>query len=98
MEKHRLHPVTVRDSRAMFETLGIHGEVIVTDYHSPDSITFLSDEREAVIGDLPPAIQEMPGDEPFLQNWRLLRDGGVRRIFPAHAPEFDLDECGWLKP
>jgi glyoxylase-like metal-dependent hydrolase (beta-lactamase superfamily II) len=31
MEKHRLHPVTVRDSRAMFETLGIHGEVIVTD-------------------------------------------------------------------
>ena len=65
MEKHRLHPVTVRDSRAMFETLGIHGEVIVTDYHSPDSITFLSDEREAVIGDLPPAIQEMPGDEPY---------------------------------
>lgn len=98
IEKNRLHPVNVRDSRTVFEKLGIRGEVIVTDYHSPDSITFLSDEREAVIGDLPPAVQEMPGDEPFLRNWRLLRDRGVRRVFPAHAEEFDLDGCAWLNP
>jgi len=97
IRKDRLHLITTRDSRKVFEALGIHGEVIVTDYHSPDSITFLSDEREAVIGDLPPAIQEMPGDEPYKRAWRLLRDRGVRRVFPAHAAEFDLAECGWLK-
>jgi glyoxylase-like metal-dependent hydrolase (beta-lactamase superfamily II) len=98
IEKHWLHLVATRDSRMMFEKLGIRGEVIVTDYHSPDSITFLSGEREAVIGDLPPAVQEMPGDQRFLRNWRLLRGRGVRRVFPAHAGEFDLDECGWLHP
>lgn len=96
IDTNRLHPVAVRDSRAVFEKLGLHGEVIVTDYHSPDSISFVSDEREAVIGDLPPATQQMPGDEPFLRNWRLLRDKGVRRVYPAHADEFDLDGCDWL--
>ncbi len=55
IRKDRLHLITVQDSKTVFAKLGIRGEVIVTDYHSPDSITFLSDEREAVIGDLPPA-------------------------------------------
>jgi glyoxylase-like metal-dependent hydrolase (beta-lactamase superfamily II) len=98
IRKDRLHLITVQDSKAVFAKLGIRGEVIVTNYHSPDSISFLSDERGAVIGDLPPAVQEMAGDEPFLQNWRLLQDRGVRRVFPAHAAEFDLGECSWLNP
>jgi endoribonuclease LACTB2 len=91
IQKDRLHPIAIRDSRAVLEKLGIHGEVIVTDYHSPDSVTFLSDEGEAVIGDLSPAAQMMPDDQPFQRNWDLLRKRGARNIFPSHAGAFRLE-------
>ncbi len=92
IRKDRLHLITTRDSRMVFEKLGIGGEVIVTDYHSPDSITFLSDEREAVIGDLPPAVQMMPDDQPFQRNWEALKKRDMKDIYPSHAEAFRLGE------
>jgi ribonuclease/clavin/mitogillin len=92
IRKDRLHLITVQDSKTVFAKLGIGGEVLITDYHSPDSITFLSSEREAVIGDLPPAGQMMPDDQPFLRNWDMLRKRGARDILPSHAGAFRLEE------
>jgi hypothetical protein len=53
---------------------------------------FISDDGEAVIGDLPPEGQMMPDDEPFQKAWGFLRRTGVRKIYPSHAGSFELTE------
>ncbi len=91
IEKGKLKPLNTRDSRKALETIGIFGEVVITDYHSQDSITFVSDDGEAMIGDLPPAGQMMPDDRRFLDNWEILRKMGVKTVYPSHAGIFRLE-------
>jgi ribonuclease/clavin/mitogillin len=91
IEKEKLQLMNIRDSRKTLESIGISGEVVVTDYHSPDSITFVSDDAEAIIGDLPPAGQMMPDDRRFLVNWEILRKMGAKKIYPSHAEIFQLE-------
>ena len=91
IEKEKLQLMNIRDSRKARKSIGISGEVVVTDYHSPDSITFVSDDGEAIIGDLPPAGQMMPDDRRFLGNWEILRKMGVKTIYPSHAELFQLE-------
>jgi endoribonuclease LACTB2 len=92
IERGKLRPASTRDSRQVLEEMGIHGQVVVTDYHSPDSITLVSDEGDALIGDLPPVGQMMPDDQHFLRNWELLRRAGARWIYPSHAAAFELED------
>jgi glyoxylase-like metal-dependent hydrolase (beta-lactamase superfamily II) len=79
-------------SREYFEGAGIRAEVIVTPGHSPDSVTFVTEGREAVIGDLCPPELIMPGDAAGFRSWELIRSKGARRIFPAHGPAFELKD------
>ena len=62
IDKKRLIKARTADSRKILENLGIHGEVLITPGHSPDSITFISDAHEAIIGDLYPLDLVMPND------------------------------------
>ncbi len=94
IDRRKLRVIDVRDSRKLLEGLGIFGEVVITDYHSPDSVTFISREKEAVIGDLPPEGQMMPDDEHCKENWRLVRGAGATMIYPSHAEIFRLDDAG----
>ena len=68
------------------------GEVVVTDYHSPDSISFIVDDGEAIIGDLPPEGQRMPGDKEHIRNWELIRKMGAKIVYPSHAGAFKLED------
>ncbi len=92
IDKSRLEPISTSDSRMVLEGLGVRGQVKVTDYHSPDSITFVSDEGEAIIGDLPPPGHMMPGDKHFIENWEIVRALGANLIYPSHAGIFRIDD------
>jgi endoribonuclease LACTB2 len=90
IDKSRLTQLRLADSREFLRTLGIHGEILRTDGHSPDSISFLSDEHEVVIGDLYPLELVMPDDEKSNASWELILEKGGKEIFPSHAPSFVL--------
>ena len=88
--RERLVKVKAEGSRAFFEKIGIRGEVLLTPGHSPDSITFISDEHEAAIGDLYPIGLVMPDDAASLKSWELIKARKVEQVYPSHAPFFKL--------
>jgi ribonuclease/clavin/mitogillin len=92
IDKERLRPINTKDSRAALAEIGIKGEVVVTDYHSPDSISFISDDGEAIIGDLPPEGQRMPDDNEHIRIWELIRKMGAKTVYPSHAGVFTLED------
>lgn len=51
--RQKLAQISTWESRQILEGMGVKGQVVVTDYCSPDSITFVSDEGEAIVGALP---------------------------------------------
>jgi len=79
-------------SRDHLAGLGIRAEVILTPGHSPDSVSYISDEGEAIIGDLPPPGQIMPDDTECLASWEAIRRKKVRTIYPSHAAVFELED------
>ncbi len=84
--------INTKDSRAELAAVGIAGEVAVTDYHSPDSISVILDNGEAIIGDLPPEGQRMADDNEHVRNWDLIRKMGATTIYPSHAGVFKLED------
>ena len=78
------------ESRAFLSSIGIAGEVIRTPGHSDDSVSLVTDAREALIGDLYPLPQVMDDDEASLGSWAAIRALGARHIFPSHAEPFEL--------
>jgi ribonuclease/clavin/mitogillin len=92
IKKDQLTYVKTIESRKILREMGISGEVIITPEHSPDSISFISDSKEAVIGDLPPINQFMPDDTNCLMSWDLIKQKGVKTVYPSHAEIFDLQE------
>ena len=88
----KLEHVSSDRSAELFESIGIRGRVLVTDYHSPDSVTFISGAGEAVVGDLPPQGQMMPDDVRFVENWRTIWNAGGRYVYPSHAEPFVLTD------
>ncbi len=90
IDKSKLIPWRISDSREALKQIGISGEILRTDGHSPDSISFLSDEKEVIIGDLYPMELVMPDDEKSNKAWELILEKGGEKIFPSHAAAFNL--------
>jgi endoribonuclease LACTB2 len=90
IDKSRLLQLRISDSRDFLSKIGVRGEILQTDGHSPDSISFLSDQHEVVIGDLYPLELVMPDDEKSNKSWELILEKGGKIIFPSHAPQFTL--------
>jgi ribonuclease/clavin/mitogillin len=90
IQKEKLVRISTRESRGILESIGVKGQVVLTDYHSPDSVTFVSDDGEALVGDLPPV--GMPDDQRYLDNWEVVRRAGAKLVFPSHTEVFRLDE------
>ena len=88
--REKLIQVQTRESGEYFESIGSKGEVLVTTGHSPDSITFITDENEALIGDLNPLNQAMESDVNTIESWDSIRKKGVKHVYPSHANPFDL--------
>jgi len=90
INKPKLITWQISDSREGLGKIGIAGEVLRTEGHSPDSISFLSDQKEVIIGDLHPIEFVMPDDEKSNQSWDLILAKGGENIFPSHANAFRL--------
>jgi endoribonuclease LACTB2 len=74
----------------MLSQMAFPGAVIPTPGHSADSVTFLTDEKEALIGDLPPLNQVMPDDLASTESWDTIIKSGAAKIYPSHAGFFEL--------
>ena len=90
IDKNMLKARTIKELNNELRILGIDGEVIVTKGHSPDSITFLTKEHEAIIGDLAPINQIMENDNESLESWNSIKQKGIKKIYPSHAGLFDI--------
>ena len=82
--------ISFRESRTVLEQIGIPGEIIHTPGHSDDSVSLLLDDGSVFTGDLPPEAYSF--DNPVaLGSWRLLRERGATRVYPAHGPTRPMD-------
>lgn len=90
IDKTKLHVIKIQESREMLEEVGIRGQVVVTAYHSSDSISFITEQGEAIVGDLPLEAQMMPDDHRLREAWDEIRKSGGRTIYPSHAASFEL--------
>jgi ribonuclease/clavin/mitogillin len=80
-------PLPFSESRALLREIGIAGEVLPTPGHSADSVSLLLDDGSVFTGDLPPEELPEAGNPDLVRaGWRLLREKGARRVYPAHGP------------
>jgi len=90
IDRNGLKTTSISEFNNEFKTLGINGEVIITKGHSSDSITLITNDHEAIIGDLAPINQIMENDIVSIENWNEIKHRGMKRIYPSHAEIFDL--------
>jgi glyoxylase-like metal-dependent hydrolase (beta-lactamase superfamily II) len=82
--------IAFQQSRPLLNQIGISGEILSTPGHSDDSISLGLDDGSVFTGDLPP--EAFIADNPAaLASWRLLRDHGAARVYPAHGPIRPID-------
>jgi ribonuclease/clavin/mitogillin len=82
--------ISCQDSRELLNEMGLSGEILHTPGHSDDSVSLLLDDGSVFTGDLPPEVYAW--DNPVAQeSWRLLREKGATRVYPAHGPIRPID-------
>ena len=82
--------ISCQESRQLLYEIGLCGEILHTPGHSDDSVSLLLDDGSAFTGDLPP--EGYAWDNPVaLVSWRMLRERGARRVYPAHGPIRAID-------
>jgi glyoxylase-like metal-dependent hydrolase (beta-lactamase superfamily II) len=91
MDKSKLRMASLAGINAMLEDEGFPGEAIPTRGHSPDSLTFLAANGEAIIGDLAP-LGQILDDAESEACWTMIRAKGARTIYPSHAGIFTLQD------
>lgn len=78
--------ISFAESRAVLAKIGIGGEILRTPGHSDDSVSLLLDDGSVFTGDLTPLALATEEDKAAVAaSWRLLRERGARRVFPAHG-------------
>jgi glyoxylase-like metal-dependent hydrolase (beta-lactamase superfamily II) len=79
--------ISCDESRTLLEEIGIPGEILPTPGHSDDSVSLLLDNGAVFTGDLtPPHYVGLEDPEVVQASWRLLRERGATRVYPAHGP------------
>ncbi len=84
--------ISCSESRAFLRGIGIGGEIVPTDSHSPDGIALITDGGECFAGDLEPMqyIAAYGEDSPLKTDWdRILRLHPVTAHF-GHCNDQDL--------
>lgn len=79
--------ISCAESRALLGRIGLAGEILPTPGHSDDSVSLLLDDGSVFTGDLTPlslATEEQA--DVVTASWRLLREHGAARVYPAHGP------------
>jgi len=83
--------ISFPESRALLSQIGIPGEILPTPGHSDDSVSLLLEDGSVFTGDLTPleyAWEE--AGEVVKASWRLLKEMGAKRVYPAHGPVRNL--------
>lgn len=89
--------ISFEESRRLLDEIGIPGEILHTPGHSDHCVSLLLDDGSVFTGDLPPEAYAF--DNPVaLATWRLLRERGAARVYPAHGPIRVLDETPVPEP
>lgn len=68
---------------------GFLGEAITTNGHSPDSISYITKDKEAIIGDLAP-IGQIMDDEKSEGSWEKIKRKQAKCAYPSHANVFEV--------
>ncbi|MCU0520950.1 MAG: MBL fold metallo-hydrolase [Anaerolineae bacterium] len=77
--------ISCEQSRRLLAAIGFAGEIVHTPGHSEHCVSLLLDDGSVFTGDLPPEAYAF--DNPAaLATWRLLREKGATRVYPAHGP------------
>jgi glyoxylase-like metal-dependent hydrolase (beta-lactamase superfamily II) len=83
--------ITFEESRSVLDEVGIAGEIVPTPGHSDDSVSLLLDDGRAFTGDLThPGFALEEHAVLVSTSWRMLREQGASRIYPAHGPVWFL--------
>jgi len=90
IDRRKLKRITIGEFQDLAAEREIFGEVLATPGHSPDSVTLVTKDHEALVGDLYPKGQLMPDDTRSWQSWAAIEARGARRAFPSHADAFGL--------
>ena len=78
--------ITSAESRELLARVGIPGEVLYTPGHSDDSVSLLLDDGSVFTGDLTPyELAWGEAADTVKASWRLLKERGARRVYPAHG-------------
>jgi ribonuclease/clavin/mitogillin len=83
----------ISPDRNALSALGIHGQIVPTPGHSPDSVSLVLDSGLAFIGDLHPP--SMVGEESLAEtraSWQKLAALKAGLIYPAHGNPFNLSQ------
>ena len=87
--------LTLPESRAFLQRIGIAGEVVWTPGHSDDSVSLVLDEGLAFTGDLPPpGFVDEAASAAVQQSWDALRRLHVHTVCPGHAPARPMPSAG----
>lgn len=83
--------VSSAESRTLFKSAGLDGELIRTPGHSDDSISLIIDNCCAFTGDLPSYSLIEAYDNPVFKNsWINIQSYNVETIYPAHRNPYNL--------
>ena len=83
--------ISIGESRALLERIGIAGEVLHTPGHSDDSVSLLLDDGSVFTGDLTdPRMIGAENAAVVRASWQRLKDGGASRV---HAGNDRIGPC-----
>ena len=79
--------ISCAESRAFLAGIGIHGEIISTPSHSPDSISLILDNLDCFVGDLQPKeyIGAYEENDALKADWKMILSFRPKQVFYAHA-------------
>ena len=94
IDDQKVKMISISESRAFLEKLGISGEVIYTPGHSDDSISmWLNKERALLVGDLNPLYElEMHKNTQIEKSWNDLLKLHPKTIYYGHAKTCNYSE------
>jgi glyoxylase-like metal-dependent hydrolase (beta-lactamase superfamily II) len=81
----------VNPDRAALRALGIHGEIVLTPGHSPDSVSLVLNSGAAFVGDLrPPDLVAEEYSAEIRVSWQRLAEHHAQQIYPAHGNSYPM--------
>lgn len=89
VDESRAAVISCADSRHFLTSLGIMGEIVPTFSHSPDGIALVTDEGDAVVGDLEPKEYAEGYEDPslLLRDWDSVLSLCPKTVHFGHYPD-----------